>query len=181
MVPFRATTAVLTLTAITAAAPVPTPIGFGPRYLPPAVGPLVSSSSCFFGPLRICGRVHLELFANRRAIVIPAAVGVRRPRLRLGTVVSAHCHARLRTLDPTGVIWFEGAANLGDFFAAWGHPLSSDRLLSFHTRSPLLLFRNGGRWRGNPRQLPLRDGDQVVVEIGGYVRPHRSFLFPPRG
>jgi hypothetical protein len=29
--------------------------------------------------------------------------------------------------------------------------------------------------------VPLTDEAQIVVEIGGYVPPHRSYLFPPRG
>jgi hypothetical protein len=26
--------------------------------------------------------------------------------------------------------------------------------------------------------IPLGDGDQLVLEIGGYVPPHRTYLFP---
>jgi hypothetical protein len=32
--------------------------------------------------------------------------------------------------------------------------------------------------QGDPARIPLVDGDQLVVEIGGYVPPHRSYLFP---
>jgi hypothetical protein len=28
--------------------------------------------------------------------------------------------------------------------------------------------------------IPLRNRRQIVLELGGYVPPHRFFLFPPR-
>jgi hypothetical protein len=40
------------------------------------------------------------------------------------------------------------------------------------------VFHNGARWSGDPRLLELHDRDQLVVEIGGYVPPHRSYRFP---
>jgi hypothetical protein len=111
--------------------------------------------------------MHLELFANGFAIVIPARVGVR----------TAHCRAREWTDTPTGVVHFDGAATLGDLFRVWGMPLGPRRLLSFH--GAVSLFRNGLRVRGDPAMLPLRDGDELVLETGPFVQPHRSFLFPP--
>lgn len=113
-------------------------------------------------------RVHLELFANGFAVVIPARVGVR----------SARCRAHEWTDTPTGVVRFDRAARLGDVFAVWGMPFGRRRLLSFH--GAVSLFRNGLRVRGDPAAMPLRDGDELVLETGPYVPPHRSFLFPPQ-
>jgi hypothetical protein len=84
----------------------------------------------------------------------------------------------LWTLDPTGVVRFERRATLGDFFAVWGQALSRTRLLSF--RGPVRVYLNGVGRRGDPRRLPLRDGDEVVLEVGGFVPPHRSYRFPRR-
>jgi hypothetical protein len=56
-------------------------------------------------------------------------------------------------------------------------PLGRRRLLNFH--GAVSLFRNGLRVRGDPRRLPLRDGDEVVLETGPFIPPHRRFLFPP--
>ena len=117
-------------------------------------------------PAAQLGRVHLELFGNGYAIVIPARVGVR----------SASCRAHAWTSDPTGVVRFDRSSTLGDLFAIWGKPLGPRRLLSFH--GAVSLFRNGVRLRGDPRAVALHDGDEVVLEAGGYVPPHRSYRFP---
>jgi hypothetical protein len=111
-------------------------------------------------------RVHLELFANGFAVVIPARIGLR----------GAHCRAQAWTDTPTGVVHYDRAARLGDVFAVWGMPLGRKRLLSF--RGAVSLFRNGVRVRGDPRSLPLRNGDELVLETGPFIPPHRSFLFP---
>lgn len=112
-------------------------------------------------------RMHLELFANGFAIVIPARIGVR----------GAQCRAHEWTDTPTGVVRFDRRARLGDLFAVWGMALGPRRLLSFH--GAVSLFRNGVRMRGDPRSVSLRDGDELVLETGAFVPPHRSFLFPP--
>jgi hypothetical protein len=118
-------------------------------------------------PLRTGARVHVELFANRRVVIVPAGVGV-----------GVDCRARLWTLDPTGVVRFERRATLGDFFGVWGRVLTRARLLGFH--GAVRVYRNGVRRRGDPRRLPLRDRDELVLEVGPYVAPHRSFRFPRR-
>jgi hypothetical protein len=32
----------------------------------------------------------------------------------------------------------------------------------------------------DPGDVPLRDGDEIVVETGPFIAPHTSYLFPPR-
>jgi hypothetical protein len=114
------------------------------------------------------GRVHLELFGDGYAVVIPARIGIR----------SASCRAHAWTSDPTGVFRFDRAATLGDVFGIWGKPLGPRRLLSFH--GLVSLFRNGVRLRGDPRAVPLRDDDELVLEVGRFVTPHPGYRFPPR-
>jgi len=144
-------------------APVPTPIGVGPQYHPkpgmhaPCAGALGAPAA----------RVHLELFANNRVIIVPPRVGVR----------SARCRAKLWTVEPTGVVNFERPSRLGELFRVWGTDLSARHLLSF--RGAVRVYVNGVRLRGDPRALALRDRDEIVLEVGPYVPPHRSYLFPP--
>jgi hypothetical protein len=152
---------------------VPTPIGVGPRYHPP---PGIHAP-CAPGSLRGAARVHVELFANRRVVIVPAAIGLRGAHFSLGRVTSARCRAPLWTTDPSGVVSLAGPARLGDLFTVWGEPFGPNRLVSFH--GTVSLFRNGLPVRGDPRRLALRDGDELVLEVGGFVPPHRSYRFPP--
>jgi hypothetical protein len=101
--------------------------------------------------------VHLELFANGRVIIVPARIG---------------CW----TSDPTGVVHFRPQSTLGAFFRAWRQRLAPTRLLSFD--GVVRLYRNGRRVLGDPRGVALRDGDELVLEVGPYIPPHRSYLFP---
>ena len=137
------------------------------------------AAPCAAGPVRGRFRAHVELFANRRAIVIPAGIGLRSPVLGpAGRVTEARCRAELRTLEPVGVVDFDRAGlTLRDLFKVWGEPLARNRMLSY--RGPVAVFV-GGR-PVDHLDVPLRDGAQIVVELGGYIPPHRSFLFPPRG
>jgi len=130
--------------------PIPTPIGVGPRYHPPAV-----HARCDHAATQ---RMHLELFANGRVILFPPEIG---------------CWTR----DPTGVVHFRSPSTLGDFFRFWRQRLSPLRLLSF--RGEVRVYRNGRRVRGDPRRLSLREGDEVVLEVGPYVPPNSFYLFPP--
>ena len=124
--------------------------------------------SCAAGPARGVARVHLELFARRRAIVIPARIGVRRG-----------CRYPLRTLTPTGVIEVgRRGLTLGDFFSVWRMPLNGERMLTFH--GAVHAYVGGRRWTGNPRAIPLTNRRQIVLEVGPHVPPHAFFLFPPR-
>jgi hypothetical protein len=57
-------------------------------------------------------------------------------------------------------------------------PFSQNRLLSF--RSPVGAWVGGKRWPGPAESIPLTPHAEIVVESGGYVRPHAFFVFPPR-
>jgi len=155
-----------------AASVLPVPIGVGPHYHP-AAG---VHRACRAGSLAAGSRMHLELFARRRVVVVPTAIGVRGAQIRFGRVVAARCRTRIWTTDPSGVVRYTGTASLGDVFRTWGEPLGRDRLLGFGGR--VRVYRNGDRVAGAPGGLRLRDGDEVVLEVGGYVPPHRGFRFP---
>jgi hypothetical protein len=174
--------------ALAAAPPVPTPIGIGPKFRLEAASPRVARAASVGrfacvrgGPRR--ERAHIELFANRRVLLLPPGIGMAPPlRLHGADVLDARCSYALRTSDPTGVVEFLPGERptLGDLFAIWGQPLSRRRLAGFRARGDdeVKAWIGGRRWRGDVRRLPLERHGQIVVELGGYVPPHRFFRFP---
>jgi hypothetical protein len=40
------------------------------------------------------------------------------------------------------------------------------------------VYVNGRLRLGDPRSVPLRAHDQVVLEVGAFVPPHASYRFP---
>ena len=134
------------------AMPVPTPIGVGPDFTlaagPPAAVP---GLGCTTGrrPRR---SVHVELFARGRALLLPAGIGVGRPRrMAAGTVVGGRCRYPLATLDPTGTVRIavSRTLHLGDLFRVWGQPLD---------RPPAVRIPLGGAGPRLPERPPLAGG-----------------------
>jgi hypothetical protein len=113
-------------------------------------------------------RVHIELFADRKVIIVPPGIGV----------AKSGCHYPLRTTTPTGVVDVcgTGRRTLADLFRIWGRHLSGSRLLSF--RRTVAVFVDGRRWRGKPGDVPLRRHGQIVIEAGASLAPHATYLFP---
>jgi hypothetical protein len=152
----------------------PWPIGAGPRYHPTAANQAVLEASPV-GRLRCAnGRrfaVHIELFAHRRVAIVPPGIGVAR----------SGCTYPLRTNAPTGIVEVlaGGRYTLGDLFRVWGRQFDSTHMLSFRGR--VSLFVGGKRRTGDPRTLVLTKHAQIVIEVGGYVAPHPSYLFPRGG
>jgi hypothetical protein len=172
-----------------AAVPEPPRFGPAPLYRPDPMSNAVAHArpvaglGCGARPSDWIG-VHLEVFVNRYDVVIPAGIGIAPPHRRDGAYIrGGRCSYPLRTTDPTGMIELaRGArATLGQFFAAWGQPLTSSRLLSFRARGRdrVSVFVNGHRWTGPPGALPLTRHAAIMVELGGYVPPRLSYLFPP--
>jgi hypothetical protein len=153
----------------------PWPIGPGPRYLPPARTAAVAAGRPV-GELR-CGRVahsfrlHLELFAGRRVIVVPAGIGV---PLRAG-----RCAYPVRTLAPGGLVEVTRGTRLtlADLFRVWGQPLGSHRLASFVSSRPLRVYVGGRLVRRPAGSIVLTPHAEIVLELGPYVVPHSFFLF----
>lgn len=153
-------------------------IGRGPRFQPSLLGAVTGSCKA---PLGRRDRVHVEVFGADRVVLLPAGIGTRPPRtLTDGHVVTAACFGDLVTLDPTGTIYLRRGvdATLGGLFDAWGQPLTRTRIASF-TGGRVRIYMNGRRYHGAPRGAPLRNGSEVVLEIGPHVPPHRHFTFPP--
>lgn len=162
----------------------PWPIGAGPRYRPPAASVTVRAAKpvgthrC--GPDRTHFSVHLELFANRRAIVIPAGIGVALPFRRVGADVRpGGCVYDVHTTAPTGVVGVgAGSTTVGDLFRIWGRELGPHALLSFRSHTGVRAFVDGKAIAGDPGRIRFTRHAQIVLEIHGYVAPHPSYLFP---
>jgi hypothetical protein len=167
------------------AKPIPTPIGVGPRFVPPA------HSANLGGARRglVCRRdtatgdtAHLELFAEGRVVLVPQGIGIA-PPIRHGVqrIVAGHCRYSVATFDRTGVIDFtRSGLTLADLFAVWGEPLSPSQLVSFRARAgqEVHAFVGGKRWRGNVRDVPLTHHAEIVIELNGFIPPHQTYLFP---
>lgn len=157
------------------------PIGAGPRFHPPATGPI--PGTCEPRPGRRIG-VHLEAFAENRVVIVAAGIGTRPPRTTFaGRIAGARCYGALATIDPTGLVLVRPGARLtvGDLFRAWGQALSGRRLASFTAPrgSSVSVFVDGVRKAVPPGSVPLTRHAEIVLEVGPYVPPHASYTFPP--
>lgn len=149
----------------------PWPIGVGTRYHPTAYNAVLAAGRPI-GTLR-CAKtgasfaVHVELFARREVIIVPPSIGVG----------PNGCTYPVWTNAPTGVVHVaRRGLMLGDLFRVWGRRLTSSALLSFRGR--VSVFVGGRRWPGAPGAVPLTRHAEIVLEVGGYVAPHPSYLFP---
>jgi hypothetical protein len=182
-------TALLLAFALLAASPAqPWPIGPGPRYVPPPAPPRVVAGKPV-GGLRCTAagpvvQLHVELFANRRVVVLPAGIGVAGPAARHGaTVVPRGCTYPVRTLNPAGIVEVGRGASLrlSDLFRVWGQALGARRLASFRSALPVRAYVDGKLVDGPAGSIPLTAHAEIVVELGAYVPPHPFFLFAGGG
>jgi hypothetical protein len=125
---------------------------------------------------------HVELFALGRVVIVPAGIGVAPPLRRDGAYVrGGRCSYALRTLEPTGVLELARGVPLTvrDLFAVWGQPLSATRLAGFRARPGhrVRAYVAGRAWGRALGAIPLRPHAQIVLEVGRYIPPHRSYLF----
>jgi hypothetical protein len=137
----------------------------------------VGVGDCVRGGRRV--GVHLELFARRRVLLVPAGIGQVRPLRRRGRRLVGRCSAVVRTAEPTGVVEvLRGSSlTLGELFRVWGVPFGPSRLGPFRGR--VMGFVSGRRWHAALASIPLQRHGQIVLEVGGYVPPHPRYLFPP--
>jgi hypothetical protein len=146
------------------------PDGRGPRFQPPVRGHPTGTCTAKRGAR---DEAHVELFAANRVVLIAAGVGTEPPRQQQdGRVTKARCYGNAVTLDPTGVVYFRPGATLQDLFKAWRQPLTPTQLASF--RGTVRAYVDGKR---QPLPKTLQQHEQIVLEVGPYVPPHKSY--PP--
>lgn len=152
------------------------PYGDTPRHRP---GPAATGPGCEPGRIGR-DRVHLELFAKGKVVVVPAGIGIAGPAIEGAYARGGRCRHALFTTEPTGVIELaEPGLTLGDLFRIWDKPFSADRMLSFE--APVRAHLNGRPYPGDPRTIPLGDEAQIVLQAGGpLVEPHADYTFARR-
>jgi hypothetical protein len=161
-------------------------VGPEPRHRPPSLRARAARGKPIGGLVCARGRVprygvHLELFAARRVVLVPPGIGIAPPRQTRGAYVrGGRCSYPLRTREPTGLIEVGAAGptkTLGQFFAVWEQPLGRARMAGFRGR--VHAYLDGRPWLRDPRAIPLRRHAQIVLEVGGRVKPHPTYRFPP--
>ena len=127
---------------------------------------------------------HLDVFVNRKVIVVPAGIGiniadpgVRRFKDPDGSVAyggiklcAKPCISPLHTHDNTGVIHTETATprpnKLSQFFTEWGVRLSRTCVGGYCSPTRVRWYVNGKQFSGNPRDILLTDKKEIALVVG---------------
>ena len=121
---------------------------------------------------------HLALIASGKQVQVPAFIGMA-PNSTGGCLYWLHTHG------PDGIIHVEagdpgnpngGHYTLGNFFDIWGQPLTSSQVGPL--KGAVTAYVNGEQYNGDPKTIPLRSHQQIVLEIGQPVVPPPNYKFP---
>ena len=108
---------------------------------------------------------HLDILNNGQPVNIPAGIGIDN---------ADNCLYWLHTHDTAGYVHIEAPARvaqrtftLGNFFDVWGQPLSSQQVATIKLSSgqKLVAFVDGKQYTGDPRSIPLKSKEEIVLEI----------------
>lgn len=114
---------------------------------------------------------HLQIFNHGQAIQVPAGIGI---------PPGGTCLYWVHTHSADGVIHIEAPVvrkfTLGQFFDVWGEPLSRTQASSLRTHgTPLRVTVDGRVWTGDPRTIPLRNREEIVIQSGPpYAHGHSA-------
>ena len=106
---------------------------------------------------------HLQLFDHGNAVPVPENIGI---PMGSGCLYWIHTHAN------DGMIHIEApvkqAFTLGQFFDIWGDDLNRTQASGVRAShgKVLRVTVNGKVWAGNPRNIPLRDHEEIVIQNG---------------
>jgi hypothetical protein len=106
---------------------------------------------------------HLQLFQRGRAVSVPAQIGM---------PAGAGCLYWVHTHSGDGVIHIEAPIartfTLGQFFDIWNTTLTRTQADRVHAPKghTLRVTVNGTLWTRDPRSIPLRDREEIVIQSG---------------
>jgi hypothetical protein len=99
---------------------------------------------------------RLQLFDHGRRVDVPGDIGV---------MPIAGCLYWLHTHSTDGQIHIESPVmrtfTLGQFFDVWGEDLGRSKAGPLHGK--LRFIVNGRAWSSDPRRIPLRDGELIII------------------
>lgn len=123
---------------------------------------------------------HLDIFINGQALAIPPEIGVNEAA---GFISPVHTHG------PDAIIHVESPRvetfTLGQFFDVWGVRFTNQCLGSYCSEGDrtLKVYINGDLYKDDPRQIKLKERQQIVVIYGRADESPKpipsSYNFPP--
>ena len=105
---------------------------------------------------------RLQIFDRGKSVQVPPNIGIQ----------GGNCLYWVHTHAADGIIHIESPVSrkftLGEFFDIWGQPLSRARAggLTAGRGQDLRFTVNGLAWKGDPRAIPLRDREEIVIRRG---------------
>ncbi len=134
--------------------------------------------------------VHVSLYVDGQPRRLPAGIGITQPALIEKTtsgdftdVGLYDCLYWLHTHVADGIIHIEAPTkksfSLGDFFDIWHQPLSTHR--AGPATGSVVVFENGRRLAGDPRQVALLAHGNIQIDVGSPVVSYRPFAFRVSG
>jgi hypothetical protein len=106
---------------------------------------------------------HLDVFVNRKPVVVPAGIGI--------NMCQRPCISSLHTHDTSGVLHPESASavphRLGQFFTEWGVQLSRSCVNVYCSpTTKITIYVDGKRYNGDPTKIQLLDQREIAVVVG---------------
>jgi hypothetical protein len=134
--------------------------------------------------------VEVEVFVKGVRERLPGGIGITRPYLiehtKAGPFLDVgvyDCLYWLHTHVADGVVHVEapakGSFTLGQFFDVWRQPFGPDQVGPAHGR--VVVFQNGRRLSGDPRDTPLTPHSVIQIDVGKPVVAFHPFPYKVTG
>jgi hypothetical protein len=165
----------------------------GPEGIPLEVGRLLAPASTAATGQSVDGiqcdagsdvvyhvHTHLSVYVDGSLRPLPIGIGIVSPMVEQtadgGFAEATNCYYWLHVHAQDGVIHIESptvrAYTLGQFFDIWRQPLGTDRIAG--VRGNLVVYVNGRRDPGNPRDVVLGSHEDIQIDVGTpVVAPRR--------